>query len=326
MKKLHKKIGLIALLITGISVIGFLYSCDKDEKNNDNQTVTQTATNSSPDKDYDAYVKNLMAKTGIDIYALSELGEVKKRADKNVKMVDRIDKQRSSTKICYTWEASDDEKLIKLEKLNIAIQAKYDAGDYNAVLVLYDSLCAIVRTIDGFIFNYNNEYGMQTFSFDPNQPEKNELSLVRMEATRVEATRLMTEVTAASPQFATLAQPVQAEVLGAAVAVRTLNDLTLNRLDNVGVVMTKALSVADQKPSAATIANCKNEALQDLAGELGLEVGLLTVGLVGCGKFVHPIPAGACVAVKFGLSALAGYRSVKGYYRNVRLCEVDGKY
>ena len=38
MKKLNKKIGLIALLITGISVIGFLYSCDKDKDSSEQST------------------------------------------------------------------------------------------------------------------------------------------------------------------------------------------------------------------------------------------------------------------------------------------------
>jgi len=229
MKTLYSKISLIVLLIIGIAAIGFLYSCEKDKEEAKNDNQTQVVSNSPP-KDYKAYIEDLIATTGIDIYALSELDGVKKLAEKNLNMISRLEK--SSTKGELT-----EAKAIRIKNLATTAQAKYDAGDYGAVLTLFESLCEICATIDGFMFDVN-EYGMQTITYDPNMPAVR-LPLAQMEAERLQVTRLREEISIVSPQFVSLPQPVQAEVLSAAMYISS------ESLSSAAKLNTKAFSVND---------------------------------------------------------------------------------
>ena len=105
MKKI--RILTISLVVTLVASVSIFYACEK-EKITDN--LPGPTTNNSMVKDYDAYIEELIASTGIDIYALSQLEEVQKVADKQVKMMN------AATATLQTKGQLTEEKISEFKK------------------------------------------------------------------------------------------------------------------------------------------------------------------------------------------------------------------
>ena len=141
---------------------------------------TKTAYNTEfTEKSYEEQIEELMASTGIDIYALSELKEVKEVATKQLQMMNAFAVVTTEHSNAKGGELTE-EKVIQLENLGKSINAAHAAGNDYEVLRLYESLCAICMTIDGFMPSMKIS-GLQTFTFDTDKATL-ELPLAYMEA------------------------------------------------------------------------------------------------------------------------------------------------
>ena len=278
MKKI--KILTISLVVTlVVASVSIFYACEK-EKITDN--LPGPTTNNSMVKDYDAYIEELIASTGIDIYALSQLEEVQKVADKQLRMMN------AATATLQTKGELTEEKLIQMQNLGNAINAAYKAGNDYEVLRLYESLCAIFMTIDGFIPDMKVS-GVQTFTYDPNKVPI-QIPLTYMQTQQVAAVALVGAVQATTPQFTTLAPPVQTQVVAATVFVSAQRTM----------MAAKGYSTED----------CQRQAHQAYNETIGVAYGTFIVALGICAATAAGAPVcAAAAAASFGVAAaLAGFQ------------------
>ena len=288
--KRHIKLLTVLLAVALVTGVVIFYACEKEKIINPIEGTHVTGTHHEATvetKDYDAYIEELMTSTGIDIYKLSELEEVKKMADKQLQMTSAL------TAISQTKGELTEEKLTQLESLRNAINVAYTNGNEYEALRLFESFCAICRTIDGFIFNVN-EYGLQTFTYAPDK-EPLSLPITQMEAEKVNAIALFEEVNN-NPQFSSLQETAKMEILTAAIY--------LNMKNNV--------------PKDYSVSDCKRAAWEDyafaLAGAtLGLEFALHLC--IGTGP-----AAVACVGGAFACYGVAVAWATWGYKRALRRC------
>ncbi|MDR0206152.1 MAG: hypothetical protein LBI45_02710 [Bacteroidales bacterium] len=275
-----KKLVLI-LVIIAISLI-FCVSCKKEEKQTNN-SETEIATK----KDYNSYIKELIEKTGIDIYEFRQLDKVRKLSAKSRGMMYAL------TEASLSKGEITEEKLDQLENLKQAIDVAYQAGNDYQVLCLFESFCAICKTIDGFIF-HTNQYGMQTFTFDPTLPTL-ELPMAYMLEVSNDAEELVNDVEDFYPSFSSLLEETQIEVLTAAIY--------LNQ---------------PQGGAKGPVQDCERGAWEDYAWSLAGAHAGLTVALNIC-PFTGP-GVGACVASAFtGYGIAVAWASI-GYKRVLKRC------
>ncbi|MDR2979401.1 MAG: hypothetical protein LBV02_03015 [Bacteroidales bacterium] len=271
-------------LIAGVTIF---YACEKEDVSN--QTTNSADITESVEKDYESYIEKLIASTGIDIHKLSKSDGIEEIAETNLTLMEMADG------LLDEKGGLTEEKLSQLQDLGEAINAASAAGDDDEVLRLYASFCAVCMTIDGFIFNMN-EYGLQTFSYDPDK-ESLQLPIAYMEAEMVKAEALMKEMETNNPTFPTLSPSVQTEVMAAAISVSILRRME-----------TKAQSVAD----------CKKAALADYGIAMAGCMAGLEIALHACAFSAAAV--GPCVAVAFAGYGVAVGFATWGYKRALNRC------
>ena len=294
MKKLNTKIftALMAVAVITLSLAFFFTGCKKEE------TIKSEILNEPEvEKDYAAYIEELMATTGINIYELSQLKEIQKVADKNMRMMAAF--ENTNAKGAFT-----DEKIEQIQYLAAAIEAAYEAGNDEEVLILYESLCMICMSIDGFIFS-DNEYGVQTFTYDPGK-EPISLPINFMEAERTRAELLVAAIETTYPSFRLLPDVAKQDVLAASLYL------------NVQQIKAK------ERPSLETVHSCLTKADNDHAiATMGTTAGyLIGVGLCGGTIFLSVV----CVAVATSGYAAAIAQINSTHKARVQLCNLQGYY
>jgi hypothetical protein len=285
---------LLAVLLAGESIF---YACQKEEiKNqtvNNTETVEciETETVEYVEKDYEIQIEELMTNTGIDIYKLSELDEVKTVADKQLRIINE------ATAMVQTKGELTEDKLTQLQNIAKAINNASATGNNYEVLRLYESLCILCKTINGFIIDLN-QYGLQTFTYDPNKASL-QLPIVWMEVEKTTALTLIKAIETQTPNFTTLTVPVQVQVVAATISTAVLRSITA----------TKGFS---------TVADCEHEAKLQYAISMGVATAGYQASLMNC-AFAGP-GAPACVAVASAAYAVTIAVTTWQYNRALRKC------
>ena len=214
MKKINLKLFTVLLTVVLVAGVSIFYACNKDErKSSSNDSIVEE----NVEKNYDAYIEELMATTGIDIYQFSKLDGIQKLAKTNLTIMEAADRSLNAK------GDFSEEKLEQLENLKAAMDAAAAAGNDYQVLVLYESYCAICMTIDGFIFHENTS-GVQTITFDPNSPPI-AIPVAYMEGEVNKAVALFEEIEINYPEFPSLLGQTQLEILEAAIYLDIISKL-----------------------------------------------------------------------------------------------------
>lgn len=159
-----KRISLLIMSVVALCAIAFV-GCEKENHENAASNLQQFSQVSLFDEamflksegQYDDYVKKLGEATGIDIEEISMLPSIMEFSQINVNVIN----------CSFTRGALTEAKMEKIKYYNSKIQEANGYDNYELVLQYYDSLCAVCRTIDGFVLG-TSEYGLDTISFDEN--------------------------------------------------------------------------------------------------------------------------------------------------------------
>ena len=298
MKKLNIKLVATLLIVAVVASITIFYACTKEKE----KIITPTHHEATVEaKDYESYIEELIAETGIDIYKLSELDEVQKVADKQIRMMNAFT-ATTSEQLHTKGVAFTDAKATQIQNLATSIETEYAAGNYGKVMVLYESLCNLCRSIDGFMFGVD-EYGLQTVTYDPDK-EPVQLPINYIQAEQATAVAMVKAIETANPQISTLPLQVRTEIVSATLYVGVKSTM----------MMTKQYSVED----------CKKRAGYLLTASL---TGLTVLYIAGAAFCTGTLLAvAACEAVAFA-SYMSGVSSERSLYNaRVRLCELQGYY
>ena len=211
-----------AIIVVLTIAATIFWACSKD-----NQDTTPQVFNDTPEWDID--IDKLMAETGIDIYALSELPALQKVSESVVLQSELAyqqallsDKQiNSSKKTPLTSEI-----LAKLEGLSREIEIAYTngnvTGNYTKFYTLYEQFYAIIASIDEFTI-YTDENGLQMIE---HAGKKFYLPVEQMVAQRTDAIAAVEVITNVAPQFPSLSVSTQTQVVAACISLnvgRSLN-------------------------------------------------------------------------------------------------------
>ena len=160
-----KRISLLIISVIALCAIAFV-GCEKENHENNVASNLQQFSQVSlfdeamflkSEGQYDDYVKKLGEATGIDIEEISMLPSIMEFSQININMIN----------CSFSRGALTEAKMNKIEYYNNKIQEASGSENYGLALQYYDSLCAVCRTIDGFILG-TNEYGLDTISIDEN--------------------------------------------------------------------------------------------------------------------------------------------------------------
>lgn len=285
-----KKTILSTVMIVALLMSTVLFSsCEKEDVKN--PEVVNLIDSEVAEKDYETYIEELMASTGIDIYKLGDLEEVQKFVAASPQM-------NNAACNCFTpKDALVDEKLDEILNLAIAIETKYNEGNHGEVLVLFQSLCEICSTIDGFMYDVD-AYGFNNFIADQNADN---FPLNMQEVENLSAVVLIAEINKVSPQFSKLSEPVQTEVLAATLYINSKNN-------------------AAKLPSSSELRICLDAASAWLVAEQTVTHGVLISGLVGClaSAVGYPLCATGVAAVY----AFSVASSIRSYNTSVENCHL----
>jgi len=150
-------------------------------------------------------------------------------------------------------------------------------------------------TITGFIFE-TNEYGLQTFTYDPDL-DALQLPLDFMQAEAIAANELMEGIINDYPQFYSLPENIQNDILVAAIYLNMQ-------------------SGGAKKPEGYDA--CVAAAKDDFAISLGVSSVTLNAFLFGCG-FTGPA-VGLCIASTFATYGISVGTAYWMYRRAVKRC------
>ena len=284
-------IVLAAALVTGVAIF---YACEKEHITNPVTGTPQEAI--VEEKDYEAQIEELIAFTGIDIYKLSELEEVQKVADKQVRMMNLAQEKGTLT----------DAKKTQIKTFTQSIQNEYNKGNYEKVLKEYESLSAICMTVDGFIPEMN-KYGVQTFTYDPNKASV-QIPVTYIETQRATAATVTNAIQTASPQFATLAAPIQTQVVTATLYTS----------------MQRSIMASSQAKEQCK--TCREKAKEAYDLDCAKLLATATAGMAVCGAIGWTPIGWACAAYVSGkfISGCIDANDVYNY--RVKLCDLQGYY
>lgn len=270
-----KKIALVFPILLIFAFIG----CEKVELLEKNEDLDCLECNNN----YEAVIDSLFEETGINLYELSDL-----------EVVDKIVKNH----LQYAYGEINSKSDVTLEILtqiqNIAnqIDAAYYNGDSTGVLLLYDSLCQLCLSINGFIFN-TNEYGFQEVVYDMEQAPIY-LPIGQMHSFRDDVLSLEPEFCLAYPQYKDLSSSTKSKISQAALYIRAQN------------LTNKDFSVAD----------CEKEAKNKLVWKITGYTAIYIAAAAACsGTFIGVL---ACEA-----AAYAGYISRVASARYTYVLEME---
>ena len=205
------KIKIISVIVAVFVITATIFwACSKD-----NQDTTFQAPN-----DYleEIDIDKLMAETGIDIYALSELPAIQELSDITSKQVELAYNQveladkglNSSKKIAFTLEVADQIKRLTKE-INAAKYKGETTGDYSTFFTVAEQLYALVGSIEGFTI-ITNENGFKTVEFDG---EEYNLPIEQIDVARSYSFAIVEAV----PQIQSFPVDVQTRVVAASIMV-----------------------------------------------------------------------------------------------------------
>lgn len=219
------------------------------------------------DFDYDAYIEQLAKETGIDIVSISHYPIVSEIA----KYDEKILRHHTQNKGVMT-----DSKYLSICNLVERMQNADANNQTDSVLILYDSLCAICATINGFVFNMD-QYGVQEVVFDVNQLPVH-LPMADMHAQEASMVELFEEVSASNENFNNLNDTQKEEVVAAALYVKLNNSKQTNPSD------------------------CRERAEKILTVKLTAYTVAYTSRAASCAIYCFAGPAiAACEALQFGI-------------------------
>lgn len=259
--------SIIALLLI------LFHSCEKAETIQSTEIEGYVSYDIS---DYQEHIDALIESTGINIYKLSEIESIRQFAQKQVCrcLVNQVHLRGDVT----------EQKLYAIQSLEEQIYDAYNYGDSITVLILYDSLCAICSTIDGFIFN-TNEYGFQEVVYDPEQAPVH-LPIIQMKDDKEEAIALREQIESDYPEINTLPEETKIEVIASALYIQS---------SRFGI---KYYSVAD----------CEKAAKNKLVWNLSLATAAYIATAATCAGTMLAIVVCESLAYATYISAAAGMR------------------
>lgn len=237
--------------------------------------------------EYNAYLVDLMNRTGIDVYSVSKLNSIGVVAQQCMQIYESFDEIPTRGSITQ-------EKINRLQYLSDQMQIEEENGNDVAVMQYFEEFCSICSTIDGFVFNMN-ENGQETLTIDESQISVT-LPVGYIEQQKIDAMNLVSEIKAEYPPFDDLSQNEKVEIIAASIYVRNSQ------------VTPKGLSVSD----------CKKEAQRMLALSLSTATALYETGLLACAATT--VGVGICVAVasaSYGVSVGVAYYQ---YHRAIDNC------
>lgn len=241
------------------------------------------------DEEYNEYVKELIERTGVDIYELSKIKEVKDVINTAIKSYTYY--------ICNDLPklTLSDAVIDRMQELADSIRYQYSVGNEYEVLILYQEFCQLCNSIPGFSVN-TGDYGIQTIIFDDRVVDF-PTEYLQTEVDQAQA--MIDGIINVYPSYNTLSPSTQIEVLTASIYVKIKENIT------------------DVK-QASDYESCMQAAREDLAISLSTATALYEAALIGCAA--SAVAAPACVA-----SASAAYGVSCGvswwlYKRAIKRC------
>jgi len=217
-----KQIKIISVIIVVLTISATIFwACSKD-----NQDTTPQVFNDTPEWDID--IDKLMAETGIDIYAISELPALQKVSESVVLQSELAyqqallsDKQISlSKKTPLTSEMTAEiNRLFK--EIEIAYANGNATGNFTKFYTLYEQHYAIFSSIDEFT-TYTDENGLQMIEYEK---KKYYLPVEQIMTQRTDAIAAVEVITTEVPQFPNLSVSTQRQVVAACISLNVTRSL-----------------------------------------------------------------------------------------------------
>ena len=281
---------IIAIILSIFFALATFTGCEKESMKFDSENQTTFLLSDicqMTEEEYNAYLIDLMNRTGIDVYSVSKLNSIGVVAQQCMQIYESFDEIPTRGSITQ-------EKINRLQYLSDQMQIEEENGNDVAVMQYFEEFCDICSTIDGFVFNMN-ENGQETLTIDESQISVT-LPVGYIEQQKIDAMNLVSEIKAEYPPFDDLSQNEQVEIIAASIFVRNSQ------------VTPKGFSVSD----------CKKEAQRMLALSLSTATALYETGLLACAATT--VGAGICVAVasaSYGVSVGVAYYQ---YHRAIDNC------
>ena len=198
------KIKIISVIVAVFVITATIFwACSKD-----NKETTPQVFNDTPEWDID--IDKLMAETGIDIYALSELPILQEVSEISIKQVESSINAKFNGKGKLT-----DEMLAELIDLQKKIEIASNKADSSAFLPLLEKFCTLLNSIDG-ISILNDKNGFQTVKYDD---KVYSLPLNEMNRHTELSIATIAAITIAAPVFPNLSINTQEQVLTACISL-----------------------------------------------------------------------------------------------------------
>lgn len=281
---------IIYLTLVAFFVGFFSTGCEKQEaiRQNDDYNKPDKAYTYDNIEEYEQGIDKLINETGIDIYEISLFESTSKIADQ-IRPVLTVEIEEEKGGLTT-------EILNQIEYYESAINEAYNQGNENMTWLLFDSLCALCGSIDGFIISYD-ENGWISYTYDA---ESDPIMIPpQFHAIPQQVDCLKEDVKGAYTTFSLLSQEKQNEVIIAAIY------LNLSKFQN------------KEKPQ-----DCKERASRILALDLSATTVLHTARMISC-LATGPLLS-ICEAAAFAMYAATIARQVKLYHDRVKRCETYG--
>ena len=267
-------------------------SCEKEDTNKDSAPYSYVFSvdmiQNMSEEEYNEYINNLIARTGIDIYKLSDITPVKKMLNKN------IESFHSVINVYQPKGELTEAILERMQVLNDSIQLCYSLGQEYEVLILYQEFCQLCNGITGFVLN-TGDYGIQTISFDGNIVN---YPTAYLQAEVDQAQSIIDSISAVYPSYSSLPSETQTELLAATMVVKIREDISESKQTN---------------PS-----DCVHDAQVELAVNLSYATAQYEAGLIACAISVAAAPS--CIAAASAWYAGSCAVAYWQYKRAIKKC------
>jgi hypothetical protein len=274
-----KKIIILAMIAVATSA-SFM-GCEKNAKDNSCENCIRL--------NYEDYIINLAKETGIDVFSLSKNEEIKENT-KDIKRVLSSIRQSVGTKDIYS------ETIAAVQNIYTDMHTFYNNGDYEQVLIMFDSLSVICMEINADLIYL----GLQEYVVSPNIPTLY-LPIPQMTEAATQANNILEVVKNEQPNFMNISPQQQQDVIAAVVY------LTIKSDDGA-----KYFSQSDCEKRAANIRD------RDLAIAASLYI-LGNGACVGSGVAVM-----ACAAIVYAGYMTAIVTIQDRYQSHMQLCKLQG--
>lgn len=281
------------IIVTILSIfftLAIFTGCEKESMRFDSENQTAFLLSDicqMSEEEYDAYLIDLMNRTGIDVYSVSKLNSIGVLAQQCMQIYESFDEIPTRGSITQ-------EKINRLQYLSDQMQIEEENGNDEAVMQYFEEFCSICSTIDGFVFNMN-ENGQETLTIDESQISVT-LPVGYIEQQKIDAMNLVSEIKAEYPPFDDLSQDEKVEIIAASIFIRN----------------------SQVTPKSWSVSDCKKEAQRMLALTLSTATATYEAGLIGC--TVSAIGIGVCVAIASASYGVAVGVAYYQYHRAIDNC------